>query len=131
MRCLGSLLWLGECLPLLPILLLITDIVALTASNAARWQLDTDIVVTLGNASDSISGRTAEQRDELAPRHSITLSARNRKLSEMVSPIAFAVLRLIASVNLVGCITFELANGRHRPYQKLGVKPPRPYAPRW
>jgi hypothetical protein len=25
----------------------------------------------------------------------------------------------------------ELANGRHLPYQKLGVKPPRPYAPRW
>jgi hypothetical protein len=67
-RCLGPLLWLGECLPLLPILLLITDIVALTASNAARWQLDADIVVTLGNASDSISGRAAEQRD-VAPFH--------------------------------------------------------------
>jgi hypothetical protein len=26
---------------------------------------------------------------------------------------------------------FQLANGRHLPYQKLGVKPPRPYAPRW
>jgi hypothetical protein len=26
---------------------------------------------------------------------------------------------------------FGLANGRHLPYQKLGVKPPRPYAPRW
>jgi hypothetical protein len=26
---------------------------------------------------------------------------------------------------------FKLANGRHLPYQKLGVKPPRPYAPRW
>jgi hypothetical protein len=25
----------------------------------------------------------------------------------------------------------QLPNGRHLPYQKLGVKPPRPYAPRW
>src|SRR5262249_15006530 len=53
--------------------------------------------------------RAPEQRDELAALHSITLSARSRKLSGIVSPISFAVLRLIASVNLVGCSTGKSA----------------------
>jgi hypothetical protein len=37
--------------------------------------------------------------------YSITSSARARKASGMVSPIAFAVLRLMTSSNLVGCLT--------------------------
>ena len=36
-------------------------------------------------------------------RYSMTSSARSRKLSGIVSPIAFAVRRLIARTNLVGC----------------------------
>src|SRR5262249_33974927 len=49
--------------------------------------------------------RAAEQRDELAPPHSITSSARDIKLSENFTPSALAVLRLITNSNLVGCMT--------------------------
>src|SRR5262249_11360604 len=47
----------------------------------------------------------AEQRDELAPLHSITSSAVCRNGSGMVRPSAFAVLRLMTSSYLVGCWT--------------------------
>ena len=47
----------------------------------------------------------AEQRDERAPVHSITSSARASSVGGMVRPSAFAVLRLIASSNLTGCST--------------------------
>src|SRR5262249_15413522 len=51
--------------------------------------------------------RAAEQRDEPAPLHlrghSITSSARASNLSGIWRPSAFAVLRLIASSNFVGC----------------------------
>src|SRR5260370_22957728 len=47
-------------------------------------------------------GRPAEQRDELAPLHSITSSARRRNDSGIGRLIALAVLRLIASSNFVG-----------------------------
>src|SRR5262249_45129476 len=50
--------------------------------------------------------RPAEQRDDLAaPDHSITSSARARILSGTSMPSALAVLRLMMSSNLVGCIT--------------------------
>ena len=49
--------------------------------------------------------RSAEQRDELAPVHSITSSARTRIAVGTVMPIALAVLRLMTSSNLVGCWT--------------------------
>src|SRR5262245_30654695 len=49
--------------------------------------------------------RPAEQRDELAPLHSITSSARARSVVGTSSPSALAVLRLITSSNLVGCWT--------------------------
>src|SRR5262249_37610251 len=49
--------------------------------------------------------RAAEQRDELAPLHSITSSAVCRNGSGMVRPSAFAVLRLMTSSYLVGCWT--------------------------
>src|SRR5262245_16064291 len=49
--------------------------------------------------------RSAEQRDEIAPPHSITSSARACRVSGTVRPSAFAVLRLITSANLVGICT--------------------------
>jgi hypothetical protein len=50
--------------------------------------------------------RAAEQCDELAPPdHSITSSARRRKDSGIVSPIALAVVRLMMRSNFLGCST--------------------------
>src|SRR5262249_21826391 len=49
------------------------------------------------------SGRAAEQRDEIAPLHSITSSERASSVGGTSRPSAFAVLRLITSSNLVGC----------------------------
>src|SRR5262249_55559292 len=53
--------------------------------------------------------RAAEQRDEIAPfhrfNHSLTSSARSRNDSGMVSPSAFAVVRLTTRSYLVGCST--------------------------
>jgi hypothetical protein len=46
---------------------------------------------------------TAEQRDELAPPHSITSSARASSVGGISTPSALAVLRLITNSNLVGC----------------------------
>src|SRR5262249_27541884 len=46
-----------------------------------------------------------EQRDELAPSHSITSSAKAISLSGILRPRALAVVRLITSSNLVGCTT--------------------------
>src|SRR5262249_42086696 len=49
--------------------------------------------------------RAAEERDELAPPHSITSSARKRNDSGIFRPNAFAVLTLIANSYLVGSCT--------------------------
>src|SRR3954470_8567557 len=49
--------------------------------------------------------RTTEQRDEPAPFHSITSSARASNEGGISRPSALAVLRLITSSNLVGCRT--------------------------
>src|SRR5262245_26494113 len=49
--------------------------------------------------------RAAEQRDELAPDHSITSSARASIVGGTSWPSAFAVLRLMTSSNLVGACT--------------------------
>src|SRR6516165_5309108 len=50
--------------------------------------------------------RAAEQRDELAPsRHSITSSAATSSVGGTSRPSILAVLRLIASSNIVGCST--------------------------
>src|SRR5262249_40686890 len=49
--------------------------------------------------------RAAEQHDELAPFHSITSSARASSVGGTSMPSAFAVVRLIARSNLVGCST--------------------------
>src|SRR5262249_22883886 len=47
--------------------------------------------------------RAAEQSDERAALHSITSSARASTFGGISRPMAFAVLRLIVSSNLVGC----------------------------
>src|SRR5262249_1226918 len=49
--------------------------------------------------------RAAEQRDELAPPHSITSSARRMNDSGIVSPTAFAVFKLMLRSNLTGSST--------------------------
>src|SRR5262249_36829198 len=49
--------------------------------------------------------RAAEQRDELAPLHSITSSVRARTAAGTSSPSALAVVRLMMKSNLVGCST--------------------------
>src|SRR6266498_789881 len=49
--------------------------------------------------------RAAEQRDELAPSHSITSSARASSVAGTSRPSAFAVLRLITNSYLVGACT--------------------------
>src|SRR5262245_1793569 len=49
--------------------------------------------------------RTADERDELAPPHSITSSASARSIGGTSRPSVLAVLRLITSSNFVGCST--------------------------
>src|SRR5262249_40618978 len=49
--------------------------------------------------------RAAEERDEHAPPHSITLSARTTSAPGTSWPIALAVLRVMAGSTLVGCST--------------------------
>src|SRR6516162_5200331 len=49
--------------------------------------------------------RAAEQRDERAPPHSITSSARASSVGGTSRPSVLAVLRLITSSNLIGCST--------------------------
>src|SRR5262249_52762638 len=60
------------------------------------------LLVPSGQPSLSI---LTEPRDELAPLHSITSSARPRSVGAISIPIAFAVFRLITISNLVGCST--------------------------
>ena len=62
--------------------------------------------------------RTADKCDELAPFHSITSSARASSVGEISRPSAFAVLRLMISSNLVGCIT-----GRSAGFSPLRMRP--------
>src|SRR5262249_15023311 len=63
-------------------------------------------------------GSAADERDERTPLHSITSSASASSLSGMVRPSAFAVLRLITSSNLVGCMT-----GRSAGFSPLRILP--------
>src|SRR5262245_21634111 len=53
--------------------------------------------------------RAAEQRDELAPLHSITSSAMACNVGGTVRPSALAVLRLMTSSSLVDCWTGKSA----------------------
>src|SRR5262249_8396936 len=54
--------------------------------------------------------RTAEQRDELAPFHSITSSARASSVCGTVRPSALTAFWLTASSNLTGCSTGSSAS---------------------
>src|SRR5262249_28403944 len=51
----------------------------------------------------------AEQRDEIAPSHSITSSAATCRGRGTFMPSTFAVFRLMTSSNLVGCRTGKSA----------------------
>src|SRR5262249_5644849 len=53
--------------------------------------------------------RAAEQRDEMAPPHSITSSARARTVLAMAWPTTLATLRLTTSSYLVGACTGKSA----------------------
>src|SRR5262249_39323457 len=55
---------------------------------------------------------TAEKRDELAPPHSITSSARASNVGATDKPSALAVVRLMTRSNLVGCATGRKASPR-------------------
>src|SRR5262249_11601407 len=57
-------------------------------------------------------GRAAEERDELAPLHSITSSASASIVGGISRPSAFAVFRLMIISNLVACITGRSAGFR-------------------
>jgi hypothetical protein len=70
------------------------------------------------------SRRAAEKRHEAAPIYSITASARNSRAVGMLRPSVLAVLRLITSSNLVGCMT-----GRSAGFSPLSIRPV--YWPIW
>src|SRR5215472_12547741 len=65
----------------------------------------TDVRVPLGDGRERPRRCHAEQRDELAPLHSITSSARASSVGGISMPIALAVLRLRTRSNFVGCST--------------------------
>src|SRR6516165_8702151 len=60
----------------------------------------------------------AEQRDERAPLHSITSSARASRVGGTSRPIALAVCRLMTNSNLVACTT-----GRSAGFSPLRMRP--------
>src|SRR5215467_10210744 len=62
--------------------------------------------------------RAAEQRDEVAPFHSITSSAMASSPGGKLRPNILAVLRLITNSNLVGCMT-----GRSAGFSPLRIRP--------
>src|SRR5262249_8889006 len=62
--------------------------------------------------------RAAEQRDEVAPFHSITSSARPRSGNGIVRPSVLAVLRLMISSTFVDCMT-----GRSSGFSPLRIRP--------
>ena len=63
-------------------------------------------------------GRTTKEAEELSALHSITTSAVASSVGDMSRPRALAVLRLITSSNLVGCIT-----GRSVGLSPLSMRP--------
>ena len=56
-------------------------------------------------ALSDVMGQKPTHALQQTARHSMSWSARSRKDSEIVSPIALAILRFITSANLVGCWT--------------------------
>ena len=73
---------------------------------AAHSALSTPITGIAGccaRAASGHAGRAAEKCDELAPVHSMTLSASLISAGGTLMPSALAVLRLMTSSNLLGC----------------------------
>src|SRR5215813_2817215 len=70
--------------------------------------------------------RAAEQRDELAPLHSMTWVARASTDGGTSRPSALAVLRLIASSYFVGA-----CSGRSAGFWPLRIRSPQPAARRY
>src|SRR3984893_5431346 len=64
-----------------------------------------DFLKNFGAQSVPTCRPAADERDELAPPHSITSSARASKLSGTVRPSVLTVLTLIVSSYLIGCCT--------------------------
>src|SRR5262249_6920596 len=62
--------------------------------------------------------RPADERDELAPLHSITSSARPRSGNGIVRPSVLAVLRLMISSTFVDCTT-----GKSSGFSPLRIRP--------
>jgi hypothetical protein len=81
------------------------------------------------NRAVSLPGWTPQTNQCQAPQdtsYSITSSARSRNDSGIVRPSAFAVLRLIASSNLVGCSTgtsATLPRGATQPFARHKFPP--------
>src|SRR5262249_33887615 len=68
------------------------------------------LLALLGARREGPRRRAArDQRDERAPLHSITSSARASSVGGIVRPSARAVIRLITRPNVVGCSTGKLA----------------------
>src|SRR5262249_31383513 len=72
------------------------------AQEANRWELR---CLLRARRERPRGRRAAEERDEFAPSHSITSSARASSVGGTSRLIALAVLRLTTSSNLVGCST--------------------------
>src|SRR5262245_24804726 len=73
--------------------------------------------VLLGSRYERPRRRAAEQRDERAPFHSITSSARPSNVGGTSRPSALAVFRLITSSYLVGACT-----GRSAGFSPLKIR---------
>ena len=80
----------------------------------------TGIAGCCARAASGHRRRAADQRDELAPSHSITSSARASRVGEMVTPIALAVFRLTVNMNFVAICTGRSAG--FRPLKILSTK---------
>src|SRR5262249_40692036 len=80
--------------------------VEVIGSQAAAADCGSASATRLTRCSRAPVGRcAADERDELAPFHSITSSASASNLSGICTPRAFAVFKLITNSNLVDCST--------------------------
>jgi hypothetical protein len=85
---------------------------------ATEWRTRLQTATTVERATPRVSDRRCLQRDQVRPRYSITSSASASSVGGMSSPSALAVLRLMTSWNLVGCMT-----GRSPGFSPLRMRP--------